>query len=716
LFLAGAALTLATAYALGLLIFRKASLPAVLLLGLGAIALSLEVFLLLLLGLPVWIVFLQPLLALPFLKTPKFEEPPSKPLDAISRCIVYAIFAFYGIFYLVHAMAPEIQPDAISYHLGLVAEYVRLGTFPHRVGFYEVLPQGMEMLYTTAFAVGRHSAAKLVHFAFFLATLPLIVLTARRLKLPDLTGYAAAALYFAAPVAGLSGSCAYTDAAQVFFTLAAFYLLLLWRHAGLLSYAFAAGLTAGFCYAIKFPGLLVPPLALVFILVCRRDTLRSVLCLIGGTLLVIGPWMLRAYLLAHNPVAPLFNSLFPNAFFNAGTDAVLARHIAVYSGFQWTRALWDWGFSGRAQGVMGPLILLAPLGLLALRKPAGRLLLLAGLLLCAPVAFNVGSRFVMPALPFFALALALALPRPAVWACAILQAVICLPMIIERFEQPQSWTLRGFPWRAALRLESESDYLKSAATGDYLVAQLVETSTPPTARVLCLFPIAKAYVTRDVLESWHTNQAQQLTATLYAPLDRAAIDRVHADWPAAPLRRIRIVSMEDLPIPWRVFEVRFNSPGGPIFSSPQWSLDASPNRWESPRAFDGNRASAWSTLAPRRRGMFLQVDFERPQLLNAVDMTMERNYQVPMFLVQAQADGSPKWRTLADAFQTELLHREGLRYEAMFALKSAGFTHILASTDAGGLGVIGADLVKHANEWGVKNEGAIGQVHLLRID
>ena len=83
------------------------------------------------------------------------------------------------------------------------------------------------MLYTVAFAFGRHAAAKLVEFAFFLATIPLIFRVGRRLGATDLACLVAAVFYFCAPVAGITGSSSYNDAAGVFFMLAAFYLLLL---------------------------------------------------------------------------------------------------------------------------------------------------------------------------------------------------------------------------------------------------------------------------------------------------------------------------------------------------------------------------------------------------------------------------------------------------------------------------------------------------------
>src|ERR1039457_5507938 len=138
----------------------------------------------------------------------------------------WVIFGAYGVWYLVNALAPESMADGITYHLGLPNEYLRLGGFSDHVTFYDLVPQGMEMLYTVAFALGRHAAARMVEFAFFLATAPLIFRTGRRLGASDLACLVAAVFYFCAPVAGITGSSSYNDAAGVFFLLAAFYLLL----------------------------------------------------------------------------------------------------------------------------------------------------------------------------------------------------------------------------------------------------------------------------------------------------------------------------------------------------------------------------------------------------------------------------------------------------------------------------------------------------------
>ena len=80
------------------------------------------------------------------------------------------------------------------------------------------------MLFLVAFPFGGHSAAALVHLAFFLC-LPLLLLCfGRRFDLVPAASFAAI-LVFVSPVFGLTGSSAYNDAALVTLTFAVFYTL-----------------------------------------------------------------------------------------------------------------------------------------------------------------------------------------------------------------------------------------------------------------------------------------------------------------------------------------------------------------------------------------------------------------------------------------------------------------------------------------------------------
>jgi hypothetical protein len=155
----GAAFTLAAAYFLGRIVLHGMPAPPEIALAAGAVVESLLVFLTLELGLGRWPVFL----ALGLLAIAAGWRFAAKSLDAaIMPRAAAALFAAYGLFYLVNAMAPEVLADGMTYHLGLPYEYARAGSFSPRIEFYRMMPQGIEMLFTMAFDFGRHSAAKLV--------------------------------------------------------------------------------------------------------------------------------------------------------------------------------------------------------------------------------------------------------------------------------------------------------------------------------------------------------------------------------------------------------------------------------------------------------------------------------------------------------------------------------------------------------------------------
>jgi hypothetical protein len=717
----GAFLALGVAWALGNLCLRRLPAPRTIVLAVGAAAESYLVFLLLLAGAANRITFAlvglgcAALLARLRVRAPRFEEPAKTPAGRAALGLTAAALAFYGALYLVNALAPEIQPDAAGYHLGLVSEYVRTGRFPSRVGFYEMMPQGLEMLFVPAFAFGRHSAAKLVQFAFLLATLPLMLGVGRRLHLPDGAALAAAAIYFCAPVVGVSGTCAYNDAALVFFVLATLYLLLVWRDARDTRYLAAAGVTAGFCYAIKMPGLVVLPLALAFVIAETRAIRReTAVPLLAAGLAAIAPWMLRDVIMTGNPVAPLFNRIFPNPYFHVGIEKELAGGLGSLSGMAPWRIPWELAMGGRFQGILGPVFLAAPLGLLALRRRAGRLCWLAAVLLAAPWLWNAGTRFLMPSLPFLALALVMALPKPAVWACIAVQAAGCWPQVIGFYDREHIWRLHDWPWRAALRIEPENDYLWNRLD-DYKIARVLEHDTKPGERIFSLISVATAYTDREVLQFWHSAQAQQLNDTLrlVSVYRNESFFEVRAGWPARPLWGVRIRVTQSYPADWCIHDIMLFSGEYRIFNSPQWRLRARPNVWELPLALDENQATCWRTWEPMRAGMYVEAAFDRAQVLSGAVMTSHTPiYHVPFEFYGRGRDG---WRLLTDRPDVVLKPLPDLRLAASRAIRNAGFQYILAATGEEGNGLLGTAFAGHEGEWGLEKAGYAGRVTLYRI-
>lgn len=712
----GAGFTLATAYALGVVLLRKAPAPPEIALALGAVAESFLVFLCLLLNIGHWAVFLgmglAALGALTRFRRLPLPEPARAPLGK-AWVTAGIIFGMYGLWYFVNALAPETLADGITYHLGLPYEYVRLGGFPDHITFYDLVPQGMEMLYTVAFAFGRHSAAKLVEFSFFLATLPLIFRIGRRLGSGDLASLVAAVFYCSAPVVGLTGSSSYNDAAGVFFMLAALYLLLVWRGTQDARYLLPAGLLAGFCYAIKLPGILVAAAAVLFVLAARNRKAAALVA--ASACLVMAPWLVRNTVLTGNPAAPLMNSLFPNPAFHIATEQELSGGLRSLASVKPWQVPWELAFGGGLSGTFGPLLLALPLGLLALPKPAGRLCWMAAAILALPWFANTGARFLMPAIVLAGMALGMALTARAAWAAILIQAVLCWPQAIDTWESRYGFRLHGFPLAAALRTESEDHYCRRTFD-EYNVARMIEGLTPPDSRTLALLSVANAYLDRDVTVTWQSAEGERLLDTLRLAStysDSTAYDW-KASWPAESLLALRF----RLPVGYEgecdIGEVQLFSDDYRVFTSPQWVVNAWPNRWEGPLALDGNIATRWRTWEPVRAGMFFEIDLDHAQrLTSAVLISHAPAYHVAMEWYGQAPNG--KWHLLSNSPAAQPRPSQDLRLDATRALRRAGYGYLLAPTGAGGNAPIGNMLAGHEPEWGLKRVGEAGRFYLFRV-
>ena len=708
----GAVLTLAAAYAWGAVLLRRLSPPPEIVLAAGVAVESLLIFFVLVLHWGTWPVLLAlalaPIAAWAIVGNP--ERPPLR-LPGVPWIILLAALP-YLVWYLVNALAPEIEPDGITYHLGLPYEYLRLHGFSDRISFYNVLPQGMEMLYTMAFAFGRHSAAKLVSFALFVATAPLMVRIGHKLGIDDAGCYLAAGFYCTAPVVGISGTSTYNDASLVFFTLAAFYLLLEWRETEKGWYLPVAGLLAGFCYAIKVPGAVALAGAAIYVLARRR--VLPLVALTAGGLALIAPWMLRNTILTGNPLAPLMNAVFRNPYFHISTERELTADLASYGHVPLLQIPWQLAFGDDFVGTYGPLLLALPLIALAWRKPAARLLVAAALIAALPWFSNKGARFLMPAVAFAALALGCALPRRVAWAALALQAVVCWPHVFGLVHPGWAFRLQEFPWKAALRIQPESHYLSSRVP-EYNVARLIERNTPPQARVFSLGAVADAYLSREVAVSWQSAQGDCLADTFRLATIRHPdmLYRWKGSWDTQVLMAVRFRLPETRPGEWDIAETEFYLEGRRLANKPEWILRAKPNRWEMPLAIDGTTATRWRTWEPMRAGMYTEVDFEKPERIGGAALLSNTPvHPVPLEIYGKQVTG--EWRLLAGAPSVTPTVKDDLKLDAIGALRHAGFGYLLV-TVAGPDGRVGAEMQADPLAWDVEWLGREESQALFRI-
>ncbi|MEZ5353650.1 MAG: hypothetical protein R2762_13510 [Bryobacteraceae bacterium] len=607
----------------------------------------------------------------------------------------YLVCVPVGLYYLIHALAPEIQADAIGYHLGLVSGWLRKGDFLAQTGHYDLMPHGLEMLFTPAFAIGGHSAAKLVHFAFLVATIPMFASLGGALGLDRSVTLPASLIYVAAPVVGASGTCAYVDAALGFFSLAAFRL-------SLEDDDKLTGIAAGFCYAIKMTGG-----AMLLYLAVRRKWKAA---LVGGAVAL--PWMARAWWLSGNPFAPILNGVFPNPYLHIATERGLHEHIGSYGVA--ASSLWhEWTIGGGStQGLTGPAFLLLPLGLLAMRHPAAKKLALAGAIAALPVGFNVGTRFLIPAMAFGAILITIAALATIgrawggrlAWAVALFQVAACAPGVLGQWSDPAAWRLHGFPWQAALRIEDEAVYLRHA-TEAFAVAEMIESHTKPGDKVLDVADLGRAYLDREAEPHWQYAGAERAADALHmaAHVTSRSAYRASASWSARAYGGIRIEQTTDGPEPWSFQEIELRRAGQAVFPSGSWNLTASTNPWELPLAFDRNPASRWQTWEPRRPGMWIQMDFPAPVELDGISILAPMGENGARYRVRGLA--GREWVTLSDSQERRPWGAISLRGNAGRFLHREGFTHVAIRTHGDGFGKVGRDMELRPADWGMRLVG-----------
>jgi F5/8 type C domain/Dolichyl-phosphate-mannose-protein mannosyltransferase len=621
------------------------------------------------------------------------------------------LFGAYVVLYLSNAMAPEVSPDGAGYHLGLVSRYLREhGFVPITDNLYAAMPGGVEMLFLFAFAFGRHSAAALMHFAFLLALTWQIFSYARRRGF-TVAGASAALLVFASPVAGIDGTSAYNDVAVGAIAFTLFYLLQIWdeeRNSRLLA---AIGLTAGFAFAAKYTAWPAVVYAAGFVMVKNR---RAVAPVMACAAVVIAPWLVKNWIYLHNPVAPFFNRQFPNPYVMAGFEDSYRKLMAMYQ----LKSRWEIPMQvttyGSLSGVLGPEFLLAPLGLVALRRREGRQLWLAAMIFGVNYFSNIATRFLIPPMPFVALAMMLALsavPYLSV-AIAVLAAVLSWPAMVSLYSHGDAWRLARIPWREALRLRPEERYLERHLE-HYGVDRLIEEKTPPGSTVFTFVPIPEAYTSRHIRVEYQAaaNQiAGKILWTAVAP-EYVPTWRLRFRFPRQALRGLRVVQSNRGEDTWSISEFRIYQGDRELPRGAEWRLTAQPYPWGIQDAFDNSLATFWLCGETLKPGQYVQVDFHGEQTADSVVLEAAPNQWAARWKLEGQ-DAAGHWQLLAAApTPGDATRPLGLRRAVASELKRRGIDYLLVfDTDNGA-----DDLRLNSDLWGMRAVGDYRGARLYRL-
>ncbi len=651
------------------------------------------------------------------------EEKPAPPLPRYWKPLFGALFALFTYLYFFNAMAPEMSPDGSAYHLGLVSRYLRAHGFVRiATNMYAYLSQGTEMLFLYAFAFGRHSAAALVHFAF-LVTLPFAMLAySRRFGFPA-AGAVGALLVYLSPVVGFDGSTAYIDVAVACVLFVLFYLLQIWDEERTPALLIPIGLLAGFAYAMKYTAFLAVPYALGFVgwklLRNRRAVVKPLAVAAACALLMMLPWVIKNWVWVANPFSPFFNRYFPNPYVHITFEQEYRQQLAHWNGVTnpWTIPVEATIKGGALQGVLGPVFLLFPLALLALRKRQGRQLVLAALIFGLTYPSNIGTRFLISPLPFLALALGMAVEnwRGAGAVLVLFHAITSWPPLLKTYCDQYAMRLDKIPVRAALRLQREDDYLTQRMWG-YPIARMVERLVPPESKVLCFSAPPEAYCPREILVGYQGAFNQNMIDLLSAPLtpDWLPARRLTFRFVPRNVRRLRVVqSAGGFPENWSVNEFRVFRGDVELPREPQWRLRAHPNTWEVQAAFDGDPLSRWRSWQPLFPGMWVQVDFGRLENVDRVVIDASPDHHNVRLSLEGQVQEGAPWEPLAGAPEmTASVPPPNARRIATSELKWNGIEYVLINPSDG----VAADIQKDPKEWGLSLAGEVNNVRLYRID
>jgi hypothetical protein len=634
------------------------------------------------------------------------------PLPVFWKWLFICGFTFYALLYLSNSLAPEHSPDGASYHLGLVARYFREHGFLRiTTNFYASLSQGVEMLFLFAFAFGRHSAAATVHCLFLLA-LPLLMLSyARRIGHPR-AGVTAAMLVYLSPLAGIDGVSAYNDVALATVAFSLFYLLEIWRERGDDRLLIPIGLLAGFCFAIKYTGFVAPVFTAVVLLTGRGQQgfrgafLRTSTASAIAALIAL-PWLVKNWVWLGNPVSPFLNRQFPNPFVHISFEDSYRAYLATYNLPTFAPLFRMVTVTGELGGQLGPVFLLAPLALLALRTRPGRQCLLAAFFFLLPYPQNIGARFLLPALPFVAFGIALALE----FSSAVSQALQCVlvvaalvlawPRVIDKYRAPAGgWQITSMPWQAALRLTGPNEWLISHSA-EYRLAQIINRTVPSNKRIWSSIAVAEAYTKPDVLVYYYSAQNETVHDILLTPLTESMqpLWNLRFTLPHQRYQRLRLMQKTTGNDIWSIAEAKFFMGEREVPASYQESKTFP---WDLGLAFDNNPSTRWRSWEPMHEGMYVDVFFAKREELDRAELHYSRD-QGDIDVLLDGVDGKVERLPLASPGD--------LRGLATKAIKARGIDFLLI----GGEHAAAADMRTDPSRWGLRLAAERGADRIYEI-
>jgi hypothetical protein len=463
-----------------------------------------------------------------------------------------------------------------------------------------------------------------------------------------------------------------------------------------------------------FPALLLAGAWVIWL--HRRACWRPLLTVGVSAVPFIAPWVIRNTLWWQNPLAPFFNNWFPNPYMQFWFELEYRRHMSIYSLTSWAQIPMEVTVHGsQLNGLLGPVFLLAPLALLALRFREGRRILVVALFALGTYPSNIGTRFLIPALPFLALGMGMVFSQirwvPVVVLAA--HAVLSWPNVIPAYASQWAWRLEKVTWKEALRLRSEDNYILSHIPS-YGLTRKIEEFVPPGRRVLGFGQIPEAYTNRDFMVAFQSAEGNGLRDIFLTPLvkERQATRLVRLSIPSVRHKAVRVVQNRDESGgQWTITEMRIFSGAKEIVRSPLWRLRAMPTLHEVQKAFDGSYLTRWTTDQGRYNGMYVEVDFGLNETFDQVVLNITPDQPWDSYHVEVPGPGGGWVRVKTELKLVEVSTPLGLRRAAVEELLHQNIQYLVVSESDFG----SSDLILNRGVWGVEELANVADVRLYRL-
>jgi hypothetical protein len=547
---------------------------------------------------------------------------------------------------------------------------------------YASLPEGLEMLYLAAFSIGRHSAAATTHLLIFFATAAAIVSFGLRFQIAK-AGIAAMVLFSLAPIVGFDGTATYNDVALSGACFMTFYALQLWvRDVERSRFLLLAGIFAGFAGAIKYTGFIAPLFAAAFVLsksIRSTNKVKRLALVAIPAVILIAPWLAKNAVEVHNPLSPFANRIFPNPYVHISFEEGYRRSMANLNDVKLAEIPVQVTLRGdRIQGLIGPAFLLAPLALFALGSTVGRQLLLAFAVFLLPYFGNIGTRFLLPCLPFLSLALCIVLSswRACLIPVLLLHWWVSWPRLVTKYapygQGPDA--AGAIKWDEAFRETSEDQILRSRIPG-YAMARYIDEHLPATARLLQFGSVPGAYMRQEIDGFYQAAQNEKAAYALWSGVfpDMRPTVKTTFRFTKRPLKSIRIEqTASDKLETWRLSDIHLYAAGMELPRQAQWRIVSRPFPWDAGLAWDSNPLTTWQSWEHIKPGMFVRADWHQAALVDQVDVVGPPQNAVRIVLKDSDG-GIISERPDISSVPLPPHYIEGISAE----LKRLGYTHLV---------------------------------------